>query len=154
MAEVNVTKVEGFDQLNIQLKKLDDRTKRTEVNKILRRVAKPLEKAYSEELPSDNGVIRKSVAIRSVPKSKSGGNPSIYIRPVKKASADPYYKFMIIKKGDRPGSNSRGSRKGMNTVVEDARNRAIQNTGPQALKEARDKTADYIQKTIDKLSTK
>jgi hypothetical protein len=153
VAKIDVTQVEGFDQLNEKLKRLDDKVKRSEIIKIQRRVAKPLEKAYAEALPKKSGTLAKSVSTKAVPKSKTGGNPSIVIRPGKKGKNDGYYKFMVVKKGARLGSNRRGSRKGKNTVVEDARDVAIRNVGPQAQKEALDKTADYIQKQITRLST-
>lgn len=152
MPKINVTEVEGFDQLNFRLKKLDDRVKRSEVIKLQRRLAKPIEKAYAEELPKRSGTLSKSVGIKAVPRSKTGGNPAIVIRPGKKGKNDGYYQFMVVEKGSRPGSTKPGSRKGLNTVVESARNRALGRVGAKAQKEAVEKTAQYVQKQIDRLS--
>lgn len=154
MAKINVTEVEGFGQLNKKLKQLDDKVKRSEVIKIQRRVAKPIEKAYAAALPKKTGTLARSVGIKAVPKSKTAGNPAIVIRPGKKGKNDGYYRFMVVKKGTKLESNKRGSRKGKNTVVEEARDRAIRSGGPRAEKEAVVKTTKYIQKQIDRLSTK
>lgn len=154
MATVKVTEVKGFKQLNKKLKQLSDSAKRSEVIKLQRRLAKPIEKAYAAELPEDSGTLKKSVGTKAVPRSKTGGNPSIVIRPGKKGKNDAYYQFMVVKKGENLAGNGRGSRKGKNTVVEKARDRALQRVGPSAKNEAVDKTADYIQKQINRLSNK
>ena len=163
MANKDLTQIEGFPELNRKLKQLPDRVKRTEVLKIFRRLAKPLVKAYSQALPVGTrdkkrfgstyvkGTLAKSVKVDTVPAGKSGGNPSVAIRPGKKGKFDSWYKFMVIPKGTKTGSISRGSRKGKNTVVDAARNQAFNNTGAQARKQAEDKTAKYIQRQIDKL---
>lgn len=163
MSKIDFFEIEGFEELNRKLKKLPDRVKRTEVLKIFRRVAKPVEKAYSEELPVGTvdkkrfgtvypkGTLSKSVKSETVPASKAGGNPSIAVRPGKKGKFDSFYKFMVIPKGTRTGSIARGSRKGRNTVVEEARDKTVQNVSAKAQKEAIEKTAQYIQKQITKL---
>lgn len=152
MAKSDLVEIEGFDQLNKKLKRLDDKVTRREVLKLQKRWAKPLVKAYSNALPKKSGTLAKSVKAATVPARKVGGNPSIVVRPGKKGKNDGYYKFMVIRKGSRPGSRKRGSRKGLNTVVEEARDKAIQQAGPVARKEAVEDTAKYIQKQIDKLS--
>ena len=145
-------KVEGFEQLNRRLKLLPDRVKRTEVLKIQRRLAKPIIEKYKSELPVDSGTLGRSVKADTVPIRKSDGNPAIAVRPGKKGRNDGYYKFMVIRKGTKTGSTRRGSRKGFNTVVEDARDRVVRSIGPKTYKEAIEKTAAYVQKQIDKLS--
>lgn len=151
MAKSDFIEVEGFNELKQKIKKLDDKTTRREVLKIQRQMAKPAIEAYKRELPVDGGTLAKSVKAVTTPARKSGGNPSIAVRPGKKGKADAYYKFMVIRKGDQPGSRKRGSRKGLNTVVEDARNKAL--SVMDSLKQNYvDKTAKYIQKQINKLS--
>lgn len=173
MAKIDVTRVEGFEELNKKLKQLDDKVKRTEVLKIQRRLAKPIVDKYSAILPKGKrshsrttgkgtdskkaitytpGNLSRSVKAETVPKSKSGGNPAIAIRPAKKGSNDGYYRFFVVPPGTKLGSTKRGSRKGKNTVVDDARDEAWKTTSSQAIKEAEDKTAKYIQKQIDRLS--
>jgi hypothetical protein len=171
---VSVLTVEGFEELNKKIKQLDDKVKREEVLKIQRRLAKPLIAAYSRALPVggkkhsrttfnkktqenvtttyEPGNLRDSVKADTVPASKVGGNPAIAIRPSKKAGADGYYRFMVVKKGTKLGSNRRGSRKGKNSVTEEARNKALASKGLAAQKEAGDKTAKYIQRRINTLS--
>lgn len=163
MAKTDFFEIEGFKELNAKLKRLPDKVKRTEVLKIQRRIAKPLEKAYAEALPVGKvdkkrfgtvypkGTLSKSVKTATVPASKVGGNPSVVIRPGKKGKHDAFYKFMVVRKGFK--GSGRGSRKGANTVVEAARDKALANVGARAQKEAVDKTAAYIQKQIEKLSS-
>lgn len=152
MATKDFIQIEGFDKLNRKLKQLDDKVTRREVLKLQKRWAKPVIKAYANALPQKKGVLARSVKAETVPSRKVGGNPAIVVRPGKKGKNDGYYKFMVIKKGMRPGSRKRGSRKGLNTVTEEARNKAIDQTGAIARKEAVEGTAKYIQKQIDKLS--
>jgi hypothetical protein len=157
----DLTKVEGFEDLNRKLKQLPDKVKRQEVLKIQKRLAAPIIKAYSQALPVGKkdkikngtrypaGSLSKSVKAETVPARKVGGNPSIAIRPGKKGKHNAYYKFMVVRKGFK-GSGA-GSRKGANNVVDQARDRALATTGAQATKQAEDKTALYIQKQINKL---
>ncbi len=97
------------------------------------------------------GNLAKSVKTETVPAGKSGGNPSIAIRPGVKGKYDGYYKFMVVPQGTKTGSIKDGSRKGKNTVVDQARDKALRSVGAQARKQAEEKTAQYIQKQIDKL---
>lgn len=164
MAKIDITKIEGFEELNKRLKQLDDRVTRREILKIQRRIAKPIVKTYSDLLPKGTvdvkrygttypaGTLSKSVKVDTVPIRKSGGNPAIAIRPSKKGKYDSWYKFMVVHKGAKIGSNKKGSRKGKNTVVEEKRDEAWRKVEPAALKEAEEKTAAYIQKQINRLS--
>lgn len=163
MAQIDVTKVEGFQELNRKLKKLDDRVTRREVLKLQRRLAKPIIQAYSSNLPEGTrdkerfgttypaGTLKRSVKADTVPIRASGGNPAIAIRPGKKGKADSWYKFMVIPKGSKPGSINRGSRKGKNTVVSEARDKTLASVGTISKKYV-DQTAKYIQKQINRLS--
>lgn len=151
MAKIDVFEVEGFEQLNAKLKQLPDRIKRKEVLAIQRRLAEPIRKAYGENLPKSSGTLSKSVAVKSVSIRKSGGNPAIQVVPGKRGKNDGYYKFMVIRKGDRPGSTERNSRKGLNTVVTEARNRTLAKFGDSVAKDAEGTVAKYVQKKIDSL---
>jgi hypothetical protein len=169
----NYAEIEGFEELNAKLKKLPDTLKRKEVLGLQKEIAKPIIAAYKNALPIGKrshsrttgkgtdevktidyspGNLKDSVRAETVPASKVGGNPSIAIRPAK-GKADGYYKFMVIPKGTKTGSIRRGSRKGPNTVVDKARDKALQSTGAIAQKDAIDRTALYIQKKINKLSS-
>lgn len=148
----DIIKIEGFEALNEKLKKLDDGVKRSEILKIQRRLAKPIAEAFSRKLPTASGNLSRSVRIKTVGKKAAKGNPSIQILPDKNAKGDGWYRFMVVKKGFK-GYGS-GSRKGSNTVVTDARNAALAETQGPAVQEAEKKTAEYIQKQIDRLSTK
>jgi hypothetical protein len=152
VAKIDVTQVEGFDELNRKLKRLDDSVKRREVLTLQRRLAKPVQQRYASNLPEDSGTLSKSVAVKTVSARRSGGNPSVVVRPGKRGRYDGYYKFMVIRKGDRPGSIERGSRKGINTVTEKARDKTLSQLGTGLVTAAEDKTAAYLQKKIDKLS--
>lgn len=152
MARVDVTRVEGFDELNRKLKNLGDSAKRREVLGILRKLSRPAVMAYQIQLPEARGVTKRSVGVKTIPRRRSGGNPAVAIAPGKRGKNDAYYRYMIIRKGDRPGSIRRGSRKGLNTVVEKARDRALTNIGGEIAKKAEIAAARYVQKKIEKLS--
>ena len=164
MAKIDITKVEGFEELNRKLKKLPDNVKRREVLKIQRRVAKPIISKFSDELPEGEtdkvrfgkrypaGTLSKAVKADTVPARKSKGNPAIAIRPGKKGRFDAFYRFMVVPKGTKLSGNGRGSRKGKNTVVENVREKVINALGPQALNNYVQDTKDYIQKQINRLS--
>ena len=152
MANLNVTQIEGFDELNKKLKKLDDSVKRKEILGLQRKLAKPIQRRYAAALPNDEGTLSGSVAIKTVSSRRSGGNPSIVVRPGKRGRFDAYYKFMVIRKGARPGSNVRGSRKGLNTVVKRARDRTLSTMQTVVTKEAEIKAAALVQKKINRLS--
>ena len=168
MATVNPIEVKGFEDLNKKLKQLDDKVKRNEVLKIIRRLAEPIVKAYAAELPVGTrdkkrsgyptvypkGTLSKSVKVDIVPASKSKGNPAIAIRPGKKGKWDGYYRFMVTKKGAMTAKEIKkgDSRAGINTVTEEAKNRAWKSTEGKTTQAAVDKTAAYVQKQIDRLS--
>jgi len=160
--------IEGFEELNKKLKQLPDRVKRLEVLKIFRKLSKPVQEAYRQNLPKGNkphtryvksgikttyqpGNLAASVSAQTVSLKYSGGNPSIAVRPSKRGSADGYYRFMVVEKGFK--GSGRGSRKGANDVVAKAKTAALQQTGGITTAEARQKTAAYIQKQIDRLNT-
>ena len=164
---IDVTKIEGFEELNRKLKKLDDNVKRSEVLKLQRRLAKPIADAYSSKLPVSSrshtrytkgggkttynpGNLARSVRIKTVSKRAAKSNPAIQILPDKKGQNDGYYRFMVVKKGFK--GSGRGSRKGANVVVTQARNAALAQTQGQTTREAEQKTAAYIQKQINRLS--
>lgn len=161
-----IFEIQGFDELNKKLKQLPDRVKRQEVLKIFRRLAKPVIESYRRNLPKGEkphtrytrggkttyppGNLAASVNAQAVALKYSDGNPSIAIRPAKRGKADGYYRFMVVRKGFK--GSGRGSRKGANDVVPKARNITLAQTGAKSTAEAREKTAAYIQKQIDKLS--
>lgn len=158
--------IEGFDELNRKLKQLPDNVKRNEILKLQRRAAKPVIKAYSDALPVGEkdkkrrgsvyvkGTLSKSVKHQTVPKRVTGGNPSIVIRPAKKGKYDPWYRFMVVKKGQKTDDTQKGSRQGLNVVVDEARDKALKVVGAKAEREVTEDVAKYIQTRIDKLSTK
>lgn len=153
MARISPFEIEGFEELNQKIRRLeDDVAKRNEVLRIMRRQAKPAQQKYRANLPTDSETLSQSVAVRTVPRSKSGGNPQIAVRPGKRGRWDAYYQFMVIPKGARPGSRKRGSRKGLNTVVERARDRALVQLGTGTIRGTEQEVARYVQKRINQLS--
>nr|WP_299385581.1 HK97 gp10 family phage protein [Allomuricauda sp.] len=152
MANLRVTEVRGFDELNRKLRTLTDRMKRTEVLKLMRRLARPVVPAYRSRLPEDEGTLRRSVAIKTVPSRESGGNPAIAVRPGKSGRNDAFYKFMVIPKGTKLSGRGKGSRKGKNNVVPIARDRTLGAMESGLVQQAEDKSAKFVQKQIDRLS--
>lgn len=152
MANLKVTQVEGFAELNQNLKRLNDRVKRTEVLKLMRKLARPVVLQYRSQLPIKSGTLRRSTAVRTLPSRRTGGNPVLSVAPGKSGRNDGFYKFMVVPKGTKLGSRRRGSRKGKNTVVPDARDRTLNAVESGVTRSAEKKTAEYVQKQIDRLS--
>lgn len=152
MARTDLTSIDGFEALNAKLKKLPDSVKRREVLSIMRVWARPMKKAYAAALPVKTGNLSKSVAIRTMRDSYSGGNPVVRVLPDKVGKKyDGYYRFMVIPKGVKPGSIKRDSRQGLNTVVPLARDRALKQVGQSSGEVMADKLAALVQKKINRL---
>jgi len=149
---LDVTQVEGFDKLNQKLKRLRDSVTRREVLKLMRRLSRPLVLAYRQVLPKQSGTLSRSVAVRTVPGRRSGGNPAIAIAPGRSGRNNGYYRFMVIPKGTTLSGGGRGSRKGVNTVVPRARDTALRTVAPSVVEKAQTSAADLVQKQIDRLS--
>lgn len=152
MASIDLFKVEGFNELNEKLKQLSDKVKRKEVLAIQRKIAEPVRRAFMDNLPKRTGTLGKSVAVKAISEKKTKGNPVIAIAPGKRGKNDGYYKFFVIKKGQKTGSIRRGSRKGINTVVKESRDKTLSQIASGALKENTAQVAKLIQKKIDSLS--
>lgn len=152
MAGPNITEVTGFAELNKKLKKLTDNVKRTEVLKVQRRLMRPVVIAYRANLVKDGGTLANSVGVRTVPKSKSDGNPAVAVSPGKRGRHDGFYKFMVVPKGTKLPGRKKGSRKGKNVVVTQARNKTLANIKNGLATSAEKKTGAYVQKQIDRLS--
>jgi hypothetical protein len=158
-------KVEGFAELNRKLKQLDDKMTRREVLKIQRKLATPLVRAYRDELPQSNrttkrfgnsyppGNLKKSVAKETVPSRAVGGNPQVVVRPSTKGKKGGYYRQMVVDKGTEIGSNKRGSRKMINTVVDKARDRVVSQRNSSTTAKYEKQMQKFIQKQINKLSS-
>lgn len=150
---MDITKVEGFQELNQKLKRLEsDVAKRREVLSLQRKIMAPVRKAYAANLPVRSGTLGKSVGVRTIPRRKSGGNPAVAVAPGKRGKNDGYYKFMVIPKGSKPGSRKRGSRRTLNTVVPDARDKTLRQMENGIIQTAEKDMAKFVQKKIDKLS--
>ncbi len=153
MAKISPFEIEGFDELNTKLKKLSDSVKRTEVLAIQKKQAAPVRAAFKANLPvGATGVLGKSVRVKAVPKSASGGNPLINIAPRITGKNAGWYRYMVVKKGQKLSGRGPGSRKGVAKVVENARNRTLQQMGAGLLKRNTEAVAKLVQKKIDKLS--
>lgn len=152
MARIDVTQIEGFEALNKKLKRLTDDVKRREVLALQRKLAAPVRRAYAANLPKDSGNLQGSVAVRTIPRRKTGGNPAVAVLPSKRGRYDGYYKFMVIPKGSTPGSRKRGSRKTLNNVVPNARNRTLGQMESGLVDSAEREAAKLVQKKIDRLS--
>lgn len=152
MATISPLEIKGFEELNKKLRQLPDAVKRREVLKVLRRQAEPVRKAYGANLPVASGTLSRSVAVKTVSARRSGGNPAVQVVPGRRGRNDAFYRFMVIRKGDRPGSTARGSRKGLNTVVPDARDKTLAQAEAGAIAGMEKELAGYVQKQIDRLA--
>ena len=156
--------VEGFAGLIKKLKKLDDKMTRREVLKIQRKLAKPFVPAYSNELPKSSrdvkrfetiypaGTLRDSVAIETVPARKVGGNPQVVVRPSIKGNKQGWYRHMVVDKGTKIGSNKLGSRVGINTVVDKAKDKVWSSRSSIVTAKYKKEMQRLVQRQINKLS--
>lgn len=153
MLNQSLFEIEGFEELANKLKQLPDKVKRREVLKIQRRVLLPAKKAYVAKLKEIKvtGNLADSVSIKSVRSSVVNGNPVVNLLPAKNSKGDGFYKFMVVSKGTRLGSNRRGSRAGKNTVVNRARNKVYNSNASQMTDVFMARMTKAIQRRIDKL---
>jgi hypothetical protein len=93
------------------------------------------------------------VAKETVPARAVGGNPQIVVRPSTKGKKGGYYRHMVVDKGTEIGSNKRGSRKQINTVVDKARDRVVSQRNSSTTAKYEKQMQKFIQKQIDKLSS-
>lgn len=152
--------IEGFPQLQAKIKQLPDKIKKREMLKILRAVAKPTVQAAKAEAPvgerehkryskRDGGVIatyqpgnlKKSIGNITGKRGMARVNAVIYVGPRSKGRKnDGYYGGMV-----HGGTKFQKANKFMD--------RAFNRTQGQVTEDAAAKTAAYIQKQINKLST-
>ena len=153
----SLVEIKGFNELQRQLKKLPDKVKKREVNKILMQVANPSLKVAKALAPISKkvhiqkrkgqafgtyimpGTGKKSLAKKAMTRAK---NPLVYVSPRSRKTADGWYlrQFVI------PGTKHIKS----NNFID----RAYNQTKGLVTAEAEVKVARYIQKQIDKLSIK
>lgn len=109
---VNIT---GIEDLNRALRELPKAMERGVLLATLREAAKVVRDEVRNTAPVKSGVLRRSIAIRSVPKRYSQKGPSVrvYARTGKGQSVDAYYAH-IVELGAKPHripSESVGARK-------------------------------------------
>lgn len=104
--------IEGMDKVVNEIKKLNDRTKRTEILKILRNQMKPIQNAVKAKAPKHNKVVirtnksgqkftyevgnlSKSISIITQKRTKE---PIVFVMPKigKRAKNDGYYARFVI----------------------------------------------------------
>lgn len=109
-------KVDGFDDLYKRIRRLDDKMKRKEVLKLLKKQAKPVQTLARANTPRagktitryykdgtvadvyESGNLAKSIKIKAVRASKVGGNPYIWLGPVAgDKKNDGFYGWFLIR---------------------------------------------------------
>jgi len=158
-------KIEGFDELNALIKKLPDKVKKNEVNKVLNQAVDPLFKKMRQFTPVSSGVIKTKSGHYKIKKRRVGKtliaekytpgygkitiakkkmnrsrNPLISVGPHSRKGKDGFYlrQFVI------PGTVHFAG----NNFIE----RAYIATQGVIIPAAEKKIARYIQKQIDRLS--
>ena len=115
-------KIEGYNDFLRQIQKLPDKMKRTEINKLLRREAKPTLKLAKSKTPKEKrnrtiirynkagekvaeykpGNLAKSIKTITVSRKVSKGNPRVVVGPKvgkrgKNINNDGYYAWFLIR---------------------------------------------------------
>ena len=147
--------VEGFEELKSKLKQLPDKVKGREIEKIMRRVARPSLLAARQQAPVKSGKLKKAIGIRRI-RYRDAAYAGVKVAPSKKAFYAHFveYGHNIYRKGfkrkHRKGANAGGAtgKTRANPFME----RARKTTVPGAIEDARIKLAKYVQTAIDRLS--
>lgn len=170
--------VEGFDRLTDQLKRLaDDKDKKKEVLLILKQVAKPTLLAAKGTAPiaerkhtiSGSGRTKKIIQPGNLKKSigyiigKKGNavvNPTVYVGPRTRGSADGWYGGMVheghniyavgFKRKHIKGANDHAAKK--RTKKQLYMTEAYEQTNGTVTADAEKRMVAFIQRRIDKLS--
>lgn len=135
--------VDGIPDLVKKMAALGKKVTRAELLKIQRKIARPIILAYRGNLPKRSKALAKSVKNKTVSPKKSKGNPELTVQPTL------YYRFMVVPTGTNLASNRRGSRKGVNTVVPEARKKAINETSAAAAQNAEALVAAFLKQKIN-----
>lgn len=132
--------VEGFEELRAKLKRLPDKVKGREIEKIMRRVAKPALAAARQEAPEGKtGALKKSLRISRI-RFRDAALAGVKVAPNRKKA---YYAHFV-----EYGRKITGKGK---TRANPFVGRARTITVPGAREKARVQLARYVQKSIDRL---
>lgn len=153
---VNIN-VEGFEELKSKLKQLPDKVKGREIEKIMRRVARPTLLAARQQAPvGKTGKLKKSISITRI-RYRDAAFAGVKVQPSRrKAFYAHFVEFghNIYRKGfkrkRRKGANA-GSAVGK-TKANPFMERARTTTVPGAVPKAQKALAKYVQSAIDRLS--
>ena len=149
--------VEGFPQLVAQIKKLPNQVKGREVEKIMRRVARPALVAARQEAPEgETKVLKKAITITRI-RYRDYDRAGVKVAPSRRKA---WYAHFVeyghniyragFKRKHRKGANASGvkSRTKANPFMDRARKATV----PGAVEDAKRRLAKYVQSAIDRLS--
>lgn len=158
MATKALFEIEGFDKLQKQIKRLDDRVKRSEVLKILGQVANPTVKAARSQAPISSaphvqggkrtykviqpGNLKKSIGKIRGKRGSAKVNAILYVGPRAKGRKNDGWYGMFVHGGTKLQS--------ANPFMD----RAYNQTKGQVTADAEKRVKKYIDKQVIRLSTK
>lgn len=168
-----IVEIEGFKELQAKIISLSNpRDKKREVLGILRNVAKSTVNAAKSNAPISkkshvargkriaSGTLKKSIGTITGRKGNAKENPTIYVGPRAKGSFDGWYGHFVeegvnvyrsgFKRKRKKGANDKAAVR--RTKGQYYMKRAYQQTGGRVSQEMEQKTAQFIQRRIDKLS--
>lgn len=169
-----IVQITGFKELQAKIKSLGDpKDKKREILNILRNVAKSTVNAAKGYAPVSKkshiargkniepGNLKKSIGTITGRKGNAKENPTIYVGPRAKGSYNGWYGHFVeeginvyrsgFKRKRKKGANDKFAVR--KTTGQFYMKRAYQQTGGRVAKEMEQKTAKYIQRRIDKLSS-
>ena len=164
-----LTQIQGFEQLREQIKKLPDKVKRNELQKVLRQVAKPTVREaqfqapirdFNKKGPNPPGTLKRSIGVKNGKKGKSKINAVVYVGPRTKGSNKGWYGHLVelghniyskgFKRVRKAGANNQAAKK--RTKANPFMDRAYKITKGKVSAESEKQVARYIQKQINRLS--
>jgi len=131
--------IEGFAEFQRKIEQLPDKMKRNELNKVLRRVAKPTVAAAKRHVPVKEGRLQRSIGTIT---GKSRTYPNILVGPRAKGKHGGFHGALV--EFGHGGPSPAPAHPYMRPAIDETRG--------QVSSDAADKIAKYLQKTIDRLS--
>ncbi|WP_405329475.1 HK97-gp10 family putative phage morphogenesis protein [Leeuwenhoekiella sp. LLG6367-2.1] len=149
--------VEGFEELRAKLKQLPDKVKGREIEKIMRRVARPTLLAARQQAPTGKTkALKKRISITRI-RYRDAAMAGVKVTPSRKKAFYAHfveYGHNVNRKGfkrkHRKGANAGGAIG--KTKANPFMDRARTSTVPGAIEKARKALAKYVQTAIDRLS--
>lgn len=164
-----LVEIQGFKELQAQIKKLPDKVKRKELHKVLKQVAKPTVlqaqfeapiRSFTKKAKTPPGTLKRSIGTIVGKKGRSRINAVVYVGPRAKGKFKGWYGHIVhngrniyqkgFKRKHKKGANSFGAK--TRVKANPFMQRAYAKTGAGVTAEAEVQVTKYVQRQINRLS--